>query len=138
MKEIRRRRIKMKNVMRFVLAGLLVGTGFFIATTLHPGRARAKEISGTSCHTGMIKGFYVYSVQSTIISSPPFPPSPAVSVGGFRADGHGNLLQGQDHANIAGTPPERTFSGTIAVDASCSTTPHATRPSGHPPSSPGM
>ena len=128
----------MKNVMRFVLAGLLVGTGFFIATTLHPGPARAKEISGTNCHTGMIKGFYVYSVQSTIISSPPFPPSPAVSVGGFRADGHGNLLQGQDHANFAGTPLEGTFSGTIAVDATCFTIAQVTGDSGNQFSFKGM
>src|ERR1051326_3448864 len=67
----------------------------------------------------MISGFYVYSIQDNIIDSPPFPPGPAALVGGFLADGRGNLLHGQDHASFAGTPLDRTFSGTISVDTTC-------------------
>ena len=100
----------MKNVMLLVLAGLLVGTGFFFSATLYPARAEAQQTSATTCRTGMISGSYVYSIQDTIIFSPPFPPGPAALVGGFQADGHGNLLHGQDHANFAGTPLDRTFS----------------------------
>ena len=37
-------------------------------------------------------------------------------IGGFQADGRGNLLRGQDHANFAGNPLDRTFFGTIDVD----------------------
>ena len=74
----------------------------------------------------MISGFYVYSVQDTIVFSPPFPPGPAALVGGFQADGHGNLLRGEDHANFAGTPLDRTFFGTIAVGPTCLATAHVT------------
>ena len=111
----------MKNVMLLVLAGLLVGTGFFFSATLYPARAEAQQTSATTCRTGMISGSYVYSIQDTIIFGPGFPPGPAALVGGFQADGHGNLLNGQDHASFAGTPLDRTFSGTITVDATCFT-----------------
>ena len=111
----------MKNVMLLVLAGLLVGTGFFFSATLYPARAEAQQTSATTCRTGMISGSYVYSIQDTIIFGPGFPPGPAALVGGFQADGHGNLLNGQDHASFAGTPLDRTFSGTSTVDATCFT-----------------
>jgi len=88
----------MKNVMLLVLAGLLVGTGFFFSATLYPARAEAQQTSATTCRTEMISGSYVYSIQDTIIFSPPFPPGPAALVGGFQADGHGNLLHGQERA----------------------------------------
>jgi len=113
--------MKRKNVTSLVLATLLVGMGLLFTSTVHPAPAKAQQTSGTTCHTGMIDGFYVYSIQDTIIFSPPFPAGPAALVGSFHADGHGNLLRGQDHANFAGTPLDRTFSGTITVDATCLT-----------------
>jgi hypothetical protein len=110
----------MKNVMLLVLVGLALCLGLFFSAALSPAAAEPQQGGVRTCRTSMINGFYVYSIEATVILSPPFPSGPAALTGGFHADGRGNLLRGQDHANFAGTPLDRTFSGTITADATCS------------------